>query len=138
MTREGMLRGKQMKKECVATKAAPAALGPYSQGVRAQGELLFVSGQIPFDAQTSELVSEDVQEQTRQCLLNLQAILEAGGATLSQVVKTTVYIKNMDDFGSINEIYATFFAEHPPARVCVEVARLPKDVLVEIDAIAVV
>lgn len=126
-----------MKKEIVATDAAPKAIGPYSQAVRTQGELLFVSGQIPVDAQSGEIVSDDVQAQTRQCLLNVQAVLKAAGADLEQVVKTTVFIKDMNEFAQINETYAAFFAENPPARACVEVARLPKDVRVEIEAIAV-
>ncbi|ABR48473.1 putative endoribonuclease L-PSP [Alkaliphilus metalliredigens QYMF] len=121
----------------INTKKAPAAIGPYSQAVQA-GNMLFVSGQIPFVPETMELISEDVQEQTKQALENLKAILEEAGLGFKDVVKTTVYIKDMNEFGKINEIYGEYFKENKPARACVEVARLPKDVKVEIDAIAVV
>lgn len=119
----------------INTKKAPAALGPYSQGVKV-GNLLFLSGQIPLIPETGEIVAEDVESQTRQVLENVRAILEEAGAHFDQVVKTTVFIKNMDDFGKINEVYAEFFGENPPARSTVEVARLPKDVQVEIEVIA--
>lgn len=121
----------------INTTKAPAAIGPYSQGIQA-GNLLFISGQIPFVPETMELVSEDVREQTKQALENLKGILEAAGLTLNHVVKTTVFIKDMNEFGLINEVYSTYFSDHKPARACVEVARLPKDVRVEIEAIAVV
>lgn len=124
-----------MKHEVIATKKAPAALGPYSQAIKA-GDMLFVSGQIPFIPETMELVSEDVQEQTRQSLENVKAILEAAGASFNDVVKAGVFIKDMNDFGKINEIYAQYFVDNKPARACVEVARLPKDVKVEIEVIA--
>jgi len=120
----------------INTAKAPAAIGPYSQGIQS-GNMLFISGQIPFVPETMELVSEDVQAQTKQALENLKGILEAAGLTLNHVVKTTVFIKDMNEFGLINEVYATYFSDHKPARACVEVARLPKDVKVEIDAIAV-
>jgi len=123
-------------KKLINTTKAPAAIGAYSQGVEMNG-MLFVSGQIPFVPETMELVSEDVQEQTKQSLNNLVAILEEAGYGLSDVVKTTVFIKDMNEFGLINEVYGEFFGENKPARACVEVARLPKDVKVEIDAIAV-
>lgn len=117
----------------ISTDKAPAAIGPYSQAVSYNG-LLFVSGQIPVIPETGEIPS-DVQQQTEQVLKNLGAILSANGNTYEDVLKTTVFIKNMDDFGKINEIYGNFFKENPPARACVEVSRLPKDVLVEIEAI---
>ncbi|MCK4258028.1 MAG: RidA family protein [Halanaerobiales bacterium] len=120
----------------VNTAKAPAAIGPYSQAIKI-GSMVFTSGQIPFTAE-GKLVSEDVQEQARQSLENLKSILEEAGANLSQVIKCTVFIKDMNDFPKINEVYAEFFQEPYPARSCVEVARLPKDVLVEIEAIAVV
>jgi len=123
-------------KKLINTTKAPAAIGAYSQGVEMNG-MLFVSGQIPFVPETMELVSEDVQEQTKQSLNNLMAILEEAGYGLNDVVKTTVFIKDMNEFGQINEVYGEFFGENKPARACVEVSRLPKDVKVEIDAIAV-
>lgn len=125
-------------RQIISTEKAPAAIGPYSQAVKAQGSFVFVSGQIPVDPASGEVVSADVAEQTRQCIRNVQAVLQAAGADLAEVVKTTVFIKNMDDFGIVNEAYAEFFRDAVPARACVEVARLPKDVLVEIDAIAVI
>ena len=121
----------------ISTKDAPAAVGPYSQAVKTNN-MIFVSGQIPFIPQTMELVSEDIREQTDQCLKNIQAILQAAGAALNDLVKVTLFIKDMNDFGKINESYAGYFSEHKPARACVEVARLPKDVKIEIEAIAVV
>ncbi|KAB3537245.1 RidA family protein [Alkaliphilus pronyensis] len=120
----------------INTQKAPAAIGPYSQGIES-GNMLFVSGQIPFVAETMELVSEDVKEQTKQSLENLKVILEEAGYSLKDVVKTTVFIKDMNEFSLINEVYATYFQDNKPARACVEVARLPKDVKVEIDAIAI-
>ncbi len=126
-----------MDKKVINTEKAPAALGPYSQAIKA-GNMIFVSGQIPFVPETMELISEDVQEQTRQSLENVKAILEEAGASLNDVVKAGVFIKDMNDFGKINEIYAEYFTENKPARACVEVARLPKDVKVEIEVIAVV
>ena len=126
-----------MKKEIISTTAAPAAIGPYSQAVKV-GNFLFTSGQIPLVPSTMEIVEGDVQMQTKQCMENLKGLLEAGGSSLEKVVKTTVFIKDMNDFPKINEIYAGFFTEAQPARSCVEVARLPKDVLIEIEAIAIV
>lgn len=120
----------------INTTKAPAAIGPYSQAIKT-GNMLFISGQIPFVPETMQLVSEDIKEQTKQCLENLKGILEEAGMTLNNVVKTSVFIKDMNEFGAINEVYATYFTDTKPARACVEVARLPRDVRVEIEAIAV-
>ncbi|WP_040683354.1 RidA family protein [Thermosinus carboxydivorans] len=121
----------------VNTANAPAAIGPYSQAIKV-GNLVFTSGQIPINPATGELVTGSVEEQAHQVLKNVKAVLEAAGASLASVVKTTVFIKDMNDFAKINAVYATYFTANPPARSCVEVARLPKDVLVEIEAIAYV
>jgi 2-iminobutanoate/2-iminopropanoate deaminase len=118
----------------VSTQAAPAAIGPYSQAVRA-GDFLFVSGQIPLDPATGALVDGDVRAQTRRVIENLSAIIAAGGGSLDRVVKTTVYLVDMNDFLAMNEVYAGFFGAPAPARATVQVGRLPKDVRVEIDAI---
>ena len=126
-----------MKHQVIHTDNAHAAIGPYSQAVKA-GNMLFVSGQVPFVPETMEIVEGDVQAQTRQSLTNVQNILKEAGADFSDVVKTTVFIKDMNEFALINEVYAEFFGENKPARACVEVARLPKDVKVEIEVIAVV
>lgn len=120
----------------VATNNAPQAIGPYSQAI-VTGNLVFCSGQIPLDPATMEIVGESITEQTNRVFQNLSGLLEAAGSNLGQVVKTTVYLKNMSDFAAMNEEYARHFGDHRPARAAVEVARLPKDVLVEIDAIAV-
>jgi 2-iminobutanoate/2-iminopropanoate deaminase len=121
----------------IHTELAPQAIGPYSQAVRA-GNLLFCSGQIAIDPATGELDGPgDVTVQTQRVLTNLGAVLEAASAGFAHVVKTTIYLKNMDDFPVVNEIYARCFSDAPPARATVEVSRLPKDVCVEIDAIAV-
>ena len=125
-----------MKHQVIHTDNAPAAIGPYSQAVKA-GNLLFVSGQVPFVPETMEIVEGDVKAQTAQSLKNLQAILKEAGADFSNVVKTTVFIKDMNEFAQINEVYAEYFRANKPARACVEVARLPKDVKVEIELIAV-
>jgi 2-iminobutanoate/2-iminopropanoate deaminase len=119
----------------IHTNNAPQAIGPYSQAVSA-GDFIFVSGQIPIDPNTGLVVSNTVEEQTRQVLENLKNILIEAKSDLSSVVKTTIFIKDMNDFAKINEIYASYFDNPYPARACVEVARLPKDVLVEIEAIA--
>jgi 2-iminobutanoate/2-iminopropanoate deaminase len=124
-----------MKLDVIHTDNAPAALGPYSQAIKS-GSMLFVSGQIPLVPATMELVEGDVKAQTAQSLENLKAVLKESGADFSNVVKTTVFIKDMDQFGDINSVYAEYFGDNKPARACVEVARLPKDVLVEIEAIA--
>ena len=123
-------------KRIIHTEKAPAALGPYSQGVEVNGTI-FVSGQIPFVPETMSLISEDIQDQTKQSLENVKAILEAAGYTFKNVVKATVFIKNMEDFALMNEVYNEYLGNIKPARACVEVARLPKDVKVEIEVIAV-
>ena len=120
----------------VQTNQAPQAIGPYSQGIIVNN-MFYSSGQIPLTSE-GELVTGDVKEQTHQVFKNLQAVLEAANAALNTVVKATVFIKDMNDFASINEVYGEYFNEHKPARSCVEVARLPKDVLVEIEVIALV
>lgn len=127
-----------MSTTIVLSKDAPAPIGPYNQGVIASGKLLFTAGQVALDPRSGQVVPGDIKVQTRQVLRNLQAILEQGGASLRSVVKTTVFLKDMGEFGSMNEVYAEFFSTNPPARSTVEVARLPKDVSVEIEAIAVV
>ncbi len=124
-----------MQREIVRTEGAPKAIGPYSQAVRAGG-LVFCSGQIPLDPATMTVVEGGVAEQTRRVLQNLGAVLDAAGASLGTVVKTTVFLKDMNDFAAMNEAYAEFFPSDPPARATVEVARLPKDVRVEIEVIA--
>jgi 2-iminobutanoate/2-iminopropanoate deaminase len=123
------------KKEIISTDKAPAAIGPYSQGIIA-GPFIFVSGQIPFNAETGKMVEGSIKDQTEQSLKNVQAVVEAAGASLDNVVKCTVFLKDMDTFNEMNEKYMEFFKENPPARAAVEVARLPKDVGVEIEAIA--
>lgn len=124
-----------MKKSIINTEKAPAAIGPYSQGVKV-GNLVFTSGQLPVNSATGELVKGDVQKEARQCLENLKAVLEEAGSSLDDAIKITVFIKDMDQFGKINEVYAEFFPQDKPARSCVEVARLPKDVNVEIEGVA--
>ena len=122
-------------KKVISTAEAPKAIGPYSQAIEAGG-FIFVSGQIPLIPATGEIVEGSVEVQTARVLENLKAILEAAGSSLESVVKTTVYITNMDDFAKVNGIYGQYFQENPPARVCVEVSKLPKGALVEIDVIA--
>jgi 2-iminobutanoate/2-iminopropanoate deaminase len=122
-------------KEVVATPNAPAAIGPYSQAIKANG-LLFASGQIPFDPATGQIVAGDIAVQTERVLRNLEAVLTAADSSLERVVRTTVYMKNLGDFVAMNEVYGRFFKASPPARSTVEVARLPRDVQVEIDVIA--
>ena len=126
-----------MEKQVISTTKAPAAVGPYSQAIKV-GDFLFASGQIPFDPETNELVAEDIERQTRQVMKNVTAVLEAADMTLGNVVKTTVFMKDMNDLNQVNEIYAEYFTENPPARSAVEAARLPKDVLIEMEVIAVV
>lgn len=126
-----------MEKEIINTKAAPAAIGPYSQGI-AFGNLIFTSGQLPVDMATGDMVYDDVKKATECSIKNLEKVLEAKGSSLDKVIKTTVFIKDMNDFSKVNEVYGKFFNQNCPARSCVEVARLPKDVLVEIEAIAYV
>lgn len=123
-------------RETVSTDAAPAAIGPYSQANTA-GNMVFVSGQLGLDAQTGAFVAGGVREQTEKALRNMQAILEAAGASLDDVTACTVYLKDMNDFAAMNEVYAGFFQSNPPSRAAIEVARLPKDGLVEISCIAV-
>lgn len=122
-------------KTIISTDKAPKAVGPYSQAVQA-GNLLFCSGQIAIDPVTQEIISGGVQEQTHRVMDNLKEVLEAAGSSLGQVVKASVFVKNMDDFGLVNEVYGSYFDDQPPARETVEVARLPKDVLVEVSVIA--
>jgi 2-iminobutanoate/2-iminopropanoate deaminase len=124
-----------MKKQKIQTQNAPAAIGPYSQAIIA-GDLLFVSGQIPLDAATGELIRSGVADETKKVLDNLKAILEAAGGGLGDVVKTTIFLKDMNNFGVVNEVYGTYFPQPFPARATVEVARLPRDVNVEIEAVA--
>ena len=125
-----------MNNQVINTNDAPAAIGPYSQAIKA-GNMLFISGQGPFNPKTMEIVDGDVKAQTSQALENIGAILKEAGADFSNVVKTTVFIKDMEDFSEINEVYVEYFGEHKPARSCVEVARLPKDIKVEIELIVV-
>lgn len=124
-------------KTIISTPKAPSAIGPYSQAVLVNG-MLFTSGVIPIDPETNTLVEGDVTVQARQAIGNLKNLIEASGSSMDKVVKTTVFIKDMNDFGKINDIYKDFFTSDFPARSCVEVARLPKDVLIEIEAIATV
>lgn len=124
-------------KKIISTTSAPAAIGPYSQAVLVNG-ILYTSGVIPIDPATNTLVEGDIRVQATQAIGNLKNLLEAAGTSCENVIKTTVFIKNMDDFGTVNEVYQSFFQTDCPARSCVEVARLPKDVLIEIEAIAVV
>lgn len=123
------------ERELISTPAAPKAIGPYTQAIRANG-LVFVSGQVAIDPATQQVISGDVAAQTERVMKNLSAILEAAGSGLPNVVRSTVFLKNMGDFNAMNEIYGRYFSSDPPARSTVEVARLPKDVLVEIDVIA--
>ena len=123
-------------KEIIATDRATRAIGPYSQAVRA-GNIIFASGQIPIDPATGEFVAGGIVEQTDQVLRNLAAVLEAANSSLTQIVKTTVFLADMNDFTAMNEVYGRFFDENPPARATVQAARLPRDAKVEIEAIAV-
>jgi 2-iminobutanoate/2-iminopropanoate deaminase len=124
-------------KDIIATDRAPRAIGPYSQAVRA-GNFLFASGQIPIDPATGEFIAGGIAEQTEQVFKNLTAVFAAAGVEMNQVVKTTVFLADMDDFTAMNEVYARFFKENPPARATVQAARLPRDARVEIEAIAVI
>ena len=123
-------------KKIIATTAAPAAIGPYSQGIEG-GSIVITSGQRPVDPVTGAFAEGGIAGQTRQSLTNVQAVLAQAGLTMENIIKTTVFLKDMNDFAAMNEVYATFFPENPPARSAVEVARLPKDAMVEIEAIAV-
>jgi len=122
-------------RQAVSTPAAPRAIGPYSQAIRA-GSLLFVSGQIPIDPATGDLVAGDIAAQTRRVFENLKAILAEAGASFDHVVRTTVYLADMNDFAAMNEVYGTYFSSPAPARATVQAARLPKDARIEIDLIA--
>jgi 2-iminobutanoate/2-iminopropanoate deaminase len=124
-------------REVIATNDGPKAIGPYSQAIRANG-FVFVSGQVAIDPATQQVINGDVAAQTERVLKNLAGILQAAGSRLANVVRTTVFLKNMGDFATMNEVYGKYFTAEPPARSTVEVARLPKDVLVEIDVIALV
>lgn len=119
----------------INTKNAPAAIGPYSQAILVNN-ILFTSGQIPINPETNEIVSSNIEEQTKQVLKNIKAILEEAGYNLNDVAKTTIYLKDLQHFGTVNKLYEEFFNGHKPARTTIEVSRLPKDVLIEIDAIA--
>ena len=125
-----------MTKQIVITQNAPAAIGPYSQGVKV-GNLIFTSGQLPWNLQSGELVA-DIERATRQSLDNLKAILESAGTSMDNIVKTVVFLRDMNDFAAMNAVYATYFPSNPPARSTVQVARLPKDAILEIEAIALV
>jgi 2-iminobutanoate/2-iminopropanoate deaminase len=129
-----------MSKQIIRTDQAPAPVGPYNQAIAVSGQMLFVAGQIALNPQTGEIVgAEDVKQQTQQVMANLQAILAAAGASFADVVKTSVFLADMNDFAAVNTVYAQYFDEATaPARACVEVSRLPKDVLVEIECIAVI
>ncbi len=120
----------------IATDNAPKAIGPYSQAIEANGTL-YISGQIPLDPQTMEFVSDEIEAQTHQCLKNIQAILNEAGYTLENVVKCGIFLADMNDFSAVNAVYGEYFSAHKPARACVQVARLPRDAKIEIEAIAV-
>lgn len=122
----------------ISTEKAPAAIGPYSQAIQAEGKTIYVSGQLPVDPATGAFAGEDIQSQTRQSLENIKAILATAGADMSSVVKTTVLLKNIADFGAMNEIYAQYFQQPFPARAAFQVGALPKDALVEIECVAVI
>jgi 2-iminobutanoate/2-iminopropanoate deaminase len=126
-----------MEKQIVSTSKAPAAIGPYSQAVKV-GELLYTSGQLPINASTGEFINNDIKKATAQSLENVKAILEEAGTSLDKVVKTLVFLKDMNDFASMNEVYSQYFSANPPARSCIQAGKLPKDALVEIEVIAIV
>ncbi len=126
-----------MQKKVISTSEAPRAIGPYSQAIRA-GSFVFVSGQIPIEPTTGEMVSGDIQSQTRRVMENIKAVLEAAGGSLNSIVKTTIFLKSLEDFNSVNEIYGSFFKDAPPARATVEVSNLPKGARIEIEAVACV
>ncbi len=128
--------GGKMEKKVVYTEKAPKPIGPYSQAIIV-GDFIFTSGQIPIDPKTNQIVQGDIKEQTRQVLENLKAVLEEAGATLDDVVKVTIYMKDLGEFTQMNDVYSQYFKNSPPARTTVEVSRLPRDVKIEIDLIAV-
>jgi|SRR5690606_40033464 len=121
----------------ISTDKAPAAIGPYSQGTKA-GNLIFTSGQLPIVPETGELIKDDIKKATKQSLSNVLSVVEAAGGKLTDIAKVVIFIKNMEDFPKVNEVYEEFFKDHKPARSCVEVSRLPKDANIEIEAIAIV
>jgi 2-iminobutanoate/2-iminopropanoate deaminase len=123
-----------MEKKILFTESAPAAIGPYSQGVMA-GNMLFVAGQVPIDPETAELVKGGIEEKTHQVIRNIRAIAEAAGSNLDRTLKTTVFLKNMDDFAAMNRVYGQYFTEKPPARSAIQVSGLPKGADIEIEAI---
>ena len=125
-----------MEKQIISTIKAPAALGPYSQAVKV-GNILYTSGQLAINAATGEFINDDIKKATAQSLDNVKAILEEAGTSLDKVVKTLVFLKDMNDFADMNEVYSQYFSTNPPARSCVQVAKLPKDALVEIEVIAI-
>jgi 2-iminobutanoate/2-iminopropanoate deaminase len=126
-----------MEKQIISTSNAPAAIGPYSQGVKV-GNLLYTSGQLAINAATGEFINDDIKKATAQSLENVKAILEEAGTSLDKVVKTLVFLKDMNDFVSMNEVYSQYFSTNQPARSCVQAGKLPKDALVEIEVIAIV
>lgn len=126
-----------MEKVVISTKKAPAALGAYSQAIKI-GDLLFTSGQIPLDPATGELISDDITKATERSMENLKAVLEEAGTSFDKVVKTVIFLKDMNNFAAVNEVYAKYFKENPPARSCVQVGKLPKDALVEIELVAMI
>ncbi|WP_092346927.1 RidA family protein [Candidatus Chrysopegis kryptomonas] len=125
-----------MERKVVYTEKAPKPVGPYSQAIIA-GDFIFTAGQIPIDPKTNQVVQGDIKEQTKQVLENLKAVLESAGATFDDVVKVTVYMRDLNEFSAMNEVYSEYFKNSPPARTTVEVSRLPRDVKIEIDLIAV-
>lgn len=125
-------------RQIVSTDKAPAAIGPYSQGIVAGGTFVFTAGQLPMDPRSGEVIGKDIAEQTHQALKNVKAVLEAAGSSLRHVVKCTVFLQNMSDFPGMNEVYNQYFGDSPPARSAVEVAKVPKGALVEIEAVALV
>ncbi len=124
--------------EVITTDRAPLPVGPYSQGIKATGNVLFLSGQIPIDPATGALIEGDIQAQTDRVMANIQAVLEAGGANLSHIVKTTIFLTDMADFGQVNAAYSKFFPDRAPARSCIQVSALPLGARIEIECIAVV
>ena len=127
-----------MTRSIILTKHAPAPIGPYSQAIAAKGSFLFTAGQVALDPSTGQIVAGDVKAQTRQAMNNLKAVLQEAGTSMDRVVKTTVFLKDMNEFAMMNEVYGEFFPANPPARSTVEVARLPKDAKVEIEVIALI
>ena len=126
-----------MARTIVTSEKAPAAIGPYSQAIKA-GDFVFVSGQIPIEPDSGTLITDDIQKATRQVLTNIRQILISAGSTLESIVKATIFLTDMNDFQRVNEAYAEFFPHEPPARACIEVSRLPKDAIIEIEAVALI